>query len=172
MSPTYRGYVEKAINLHEGERTKAQCRPLKLQGVTLVEVLSPPKYKMLRNRATIVAGAWVVRAAMDQCGRTVTRRLLIQTAEPGNLRQIALLPGAFAGNFQLELDAMRIVRPALMLKAHCKIPKKLVFMDVKSLTPAGPKGWTETWTARACGKPVKVTVTYTADATGMQITAK
>jgi hypothetical protein len=94
-------------------------------------------------------------------------------APPGKniLEPNYLLPGEFRGNLKLETDARRIVLPGLGAFAKCSDITKVTVVDVKQLTPPSAKGWSETWTAAACGKTVEATVAYVVIEGGMNIVA-
>ena len=110
-------------------------------------------------------------ATLNRCGAKVVRRTLL-SEEGGILHGRSLLPGAFTGNLQLEDSAEHIVLPAAMGVAKCEDYKTLWVLDTKLTSPAKPQGWSETWTMQACGRAVSADVIYTADATGMNITAR
>jgi len=100
----------------------------------------------------------------------VTRRALL-TAVPGKNEFLVttLLPGDFRGNLGLETDAERVVIPSLMNAAACKDPKQFTMLDIKAVGAASAQGWSETWFAQACGKPVSTKVTYTKKTAGFNI---
>ena len=66
---------------------------------------------------------------------------------------------------------MQIVGPGMMGTAKCQDRTTFKVLDVIALTAANPSGWSEKWTAEACGTNVEAQVTYTATGTGMNITA-
>lgn len=170
-SAGYRALFIKVVSGYERRIAEPKCLPLELVDLEITEIIDQPKFVRVGEAYNIDSGAWVAKGTMRRCGEEITRRMLAR-AVPGKnmLLPAALTPGDFQGNLRLEIDTGRLAYPALMHKASCTDNKKIVVTNVKSLTPASRKGWSETWSAKACGKVVEVTVTYVADATGMQIT--
>jgi hypothetical protein len=175
-SPGYGDYLETIFNKGEPATMMAECAHLKVIEFNKLIVLTPPVFKTIEGRYTVESGEWVAQALLDRCGAKVTRRALL-TVRPTTsgttvIDPIMLLPGEFPGNLQLEADARRIVIPGLLGTAQCEDFDSVRVLDVKALTPAAAEGWSETWVAQACGKRVEAEVTYTADATGMNISAR
>ncbi len=150
-----------------------KCDSIVLKKARLVEIVQRPTFANAANGGlNIDGGAWVVAGTMVRCGAKVRRRLFLRATKGKNeLRYAPLLPGQFAGNLKLEIDARRIVGAGLMGNAGCKDSKKFKVIDVVSLTPASNKGWSEKWIAKACGKRAECTVKYSATASGMNISA-
>jgi hypothetical protein len=118
----------------------------------------------------IDTGNWVAVAVLDRCGSQVTRRALLKAIPGANqLQPVFLLPGDFRGNLKLEVDAIRIVTPALLAFAKCQEVSKFQVINVTAITPASASGWSETWTAIACDTKIDAEVTYTATGDGMNI---
>ena len=172
-SAPYKKYLLDAFNGTEPPPLTAKCAKMELVGTDQPMIQTAPTFAQIGNTYPISTGAWVQRATLNQCGHKVSRRLFIM-ADPrdGTLHSKALLPGDFPGNAALENDAPRIVLPGVMGVAKCKDWKTLWVLETKLTTPAKAQGWSEMWTMSACGHIVTADVIYTADATGMNITAK
>lgn len=171
-SPIYRHYLETVINQSEPEVLRAGCPSLKLLDSNGYLLLAEAKFVKVGGGYSIDAGAWIALAKLDRCGSEVTRRMLLE-AVPGQnqLKPTALLPGDFRGNLKLEFDARRIVLPGLGATANCQDMTKVFVIDIKSITPPSPQGWSETWIASACNKAVSAKVTYFGIPGGTNITA-
>ena len=172
-SAKHRAFLLKAYNDTEPPPLKATCAKLEIASLDPPLVLQPAEFAQIGNEYIPSVGRWVQRATLVRCGAKTVRRLYLE-ADPrdGSLHALAMLPGEFPGNVQLENDATRIVLPAMMGIAKCGDFKKLFVLDTKLTSPARAQGWSEIWTAQACGRTVTADVSYTADATGMNITAK
>lgn len=173
QSPAYKAYLEKVLNLGEPSTLKAQCPSLHLQEWDKVSIIEQPKFVRTKSNFQMNSGVWVAYTSMDRCGSSVTRRVLLKAVPGKNLIEPTfLMPGDFRGNLRLEVDARRIVFPGIAAYGQCNDPAKLRVLDIKSLTPASPQGWSETWIAEACDKTIEVTVTYFAYGNGMNISAR
>jgi hypothetical protein len=172
-SPAYKTFLSQSFNDGEPVPLKASCGRLDIVAVDPPLVLQAPEFAQIGNTYPFSVGRWVARATLNRCGTKVIRRLFI-AADPtqGTLHATEMLPGEFPGNIQLENDATRIVLPGMMAVANCRDFHKLFVLDTRLTSPAKPQGWSETWTVQACGRPVTADVIYTADATGMNITAR
>ncbi len=170
-SPEYRTLVTRYFNEQEPRPLAAKCATLSVAAWGDPLVVVPAKFKKQGNLYVLLAGSWVQPAALNRCGAKVTRRTLL-TFGDGILHGSPLLPGQFAGNLQLENSAEHIVLPAAMGVAKCEDYKTLWVLDTRLTSPAKPQGWSETWSMLACNRAVTADVVYTADATGMNITAK
>lgn len=170
---TYKKYLSDAINGTEPPPLKATCAKLDIAAIDPPLVLVAPEFAQIGNTYPISTGRWVARVTANRCGAKAVRRMLIE-ADPqtGTIHSRALIPGEFAGNLNLENDAARIVLPAAMGMAKCKDWKSLWVLDTRLTSPPKPQGWTEAWTMQACGRGVTADVSYAADATGMNITAR
>ena len=171
--PAYKSYVLGAFNGTEPVPLKAKCASLTIVSLDPPQVVEPPTFAEIGDVFHISTGAWVARGTLASCGGHVIRRLLI-TGNPqtGTLHAQALIPGEFAGNLKLENDATHIVLPAAMGTAKCTDWKSLWVLDTKLTSPAKAQGWSESWTMQACGRTVTADVSYVADRTGMNITAR
>jgi hypothetical protein len=134
-------------------------------------VLDPPSFTQVGGSYGITTGAWIAVAELDRCGKRVTRRALLKAAGSNGLDATLLLPGDFRGNLRLEADAVHTVVPTLMTAAKCQDAAKFWVLDIKSAGPATPQGWSETWTAEACGMSVTAKVAYSKSSTGMNVVA-
>ncbi|HEY4941295.1 MAG TPA: hypothetical protein VII56_07690 [Rhizomicrobium sp.] len=172
-APAYTKYLSDAINGTEPPPLKAKCARLDIAALDPPLVLVKAEFAQIGNNYPISVGRWVARVTLNRCGTKVVRRMFIE-ADPqtGTIHSQALLPGEFAGNLQLEHDAPRIVLPPAMGAAKCNDWKSLWVLDTKLTRPSVAAGWSETWTMQACGRTVTADVIYTADSTGMNITAK
>jgi hypothetical protein len=171
-SARHTAFLTKAFNDTEVPPLKAKCAALTIAGLDPPLVIQPPEFAQIGNEYIPSVGRWVQRATLNRCGSKAIRRLfLVADPQTGDLHAFGLLPGEFAGNLQLEGDARRIVLGGIGGTAHCSDEKKVFVLDTKLTSPARAEGWTETWTAQACGRMVTADVRYTADATGMNITA-
>jgi predicted outer membrane lipoprotein len=172
-SPRHNAFLAKAFNDTEAPPLKARCARLKIAALDSPSVIQPPEFAQIGREYIPSVGRWVQRATLNRCGAKVVRRLLL-VADPqtGDLHAFGLLPGEFPGNLQLENDASRIVLSGEMGTAHCSDTKKVFVLDTKLTSPARAQGWTETWTTQVCGKTATIDVIYTADATGMNVTAR
>lgn len=172
-SPRHRGFLLGAFNKGEPAPLKAKCAKLDAPVFDPPMVLVPATFAQIGNEFIPSTGRWVQRATLNACGTKVMRRLYLE-ADPrdGSLHAFPMLPGQFAGNIQLENDSTRIVLPGMMGLAQCKDYKKLYVLDTKLTSKPRAEGWTETWTAEACGRLVTADVVFTADATGMNISAR
>jgi hypothetical protein len=172
-SPKHTAFLTKAFNDVEAAPLKAQCATLKIVALDTPQVIQPPEFAQIGNEYIPSVGRWVQPATLNRCGAKVIRRLfLVADPQTGDLHAFGLLPGEFPGNLQLEGDARRIVLSGMMGVAHCSDVKKTFVLDTKLTSPARAQGWSETWTAQACGRMVTADVIYTADPTGMNITAR
>jgi hypothetical protein len=170
-SAEYRTLATRYFNEEEPGPLHAKCPVLSVVAWGDPIVVVPAKFQKNGDRYSLTAGRWVQPATLNRCGAKVMRRTLL-TQDGGILHGGALLPGAFRGNLQLEDSAEHIVLPAAMGTAKCEDYKTLWVLDTKLTSPAKAQGWSETWTMQACGRAVTADVVYTADATGMNITAK
>jgi hypothetical protein len=172
-SPHHQAFLLKSFNDLEPPPLKAKCAKLAIAALDPPLVLQPAEFAQIGNEYIPSVGRWVQRATLNRCGGKAIRRLYLQ-ADPrdGSLHAQAMLPGEFPGNIQLENDATRIVLPGMMGVAKCSDFKTLFVLDTKLTSPPKPEGWSETWTAQACGRTVTADVIYAADPTGMNITAK
>jgi hypothetical protein len=171
-SPVYKNALEKIFNSGEPPVLKAGCQTLKAVTINRFTVLEQPKFVRAGANYNIDAGVWVASPVFDRCGSQVTRRALLKAVPGANqLNPTFLLPGDFRGNLKLEADAIRIVTPGLMAFAKCHDRSKFQMLNITSLTPAVPSGWSETWSAVACDAKVDAEVTYTATGDGMNIRA-
>jgi hypothetical protein len=172
-SAHYQDFILKAFNDVEPPPLKAKCARLTVAALDPPLVVEPPTFAAIGNTYPISTGRWVARATLNRCGAKVIRRLFL-AADPrdGSLHAIPLLPGEFPGNLQLEGDAQRIVLSGMMGVAKCMDSKKVFVLDTKLTSPAADKGWSEAWTALVCGRTMTADGIYTADASGMNVTAK
>ena len=172
-SPRHQAFLLGSFNKFEPPPLKAKCAKLDAPAYDPPLVLAPATFAQIGNEFIPSTGRWVQRATLNACGTKVMRRLYLE-ADPrdGSLHALPMLPGQFAGNVNLENDSTRIVLPGMMGLAQCKDFKKLYVLDTKLTAKPSPRGWSETWTAQACGRIVTADVDYTADATGMNISAK
>jgi hypothetical protein len=172
-SPKHTAFLSKAFNDTEAPPLKAQCATLTIATLDAPLVIQPAEFAQIGNEYIPSVGRWVQRATLNRCGAKVIRRLfLVADPQTGDLHAFGLLPGEFPGNLQLEGDARRIVLSGMMGVAHCSDAKKVFVLDTKLTSPAQAQGWSETWTTQACGRTVTADVIYTADATGMNVTAR
>lgn len=171
--PAYKAYLLAAFNGTEPPPLKAKCAKLTIEALDPPLVVTPPTFGQIGKVFHISTGSWVARATLGRCGGHVVRRLFVMgDPQSGEPRAQALIPGEFPGNLKLENDATHIVLPAAMGTAKCSDWKSLWVLDTKLTRPAKPQGWSETWTMQACGRAVTADVSYVADRTGMNITAK
>ncbi|HEX4302329.1 MAG TPA: hypothetical protein VHZ78_06020 [Rhizomicrobium sp.] len=170
-SAEYRTLVTRYFNEQEPRPLAAKCATLSVVTWGDPIVVMPATFKKNGSNYVLLAGRWVQPATLNRCGAKVMRRTLL-TEGDGILHGGSLLPGEFPGNLQLEDSAEHIVLPAAMGVAKCEDYKTLWVLDTKLTSPARAQGWTETWTMQACGRAMTADVVYTADATGMNITAK
>ena len=171
-SPVYKGMLEQIFNADEPAELKAECPTLKIVDFNKVTVVHPPTFVRAGANFNVDRGRWVAAATLDRCGTRVTRRALI-TAVPGanNVNSLRLLPGEFRGNLKLEADVSPVVSTGMMGAANCADRKQFQVLNVAALTPSTPQGWSERWTASACGKKVDADVTYTRASDGMDFAA-
>ena len=170
-SDAYRTLITRYFNEQEPAPLHAECATLSVTAWGEPLEIVPAKFKKDGDSYSLVTGRWVQPATLNRCGTKVLRRTLL-TEDGGILHGAALLPGEFPGNLQLEDSAEHIVLPAAMGVAKCNDWKTLWVLDTKLTSPAKPQGWSEAWTMQACGHTVTADVSYVADATGMNITAK
>ncbi len=160
----------RVFHLHAKRKALSSCTDNRGWNKSLP--IEQPLFIKAGGNFSIEKGAWIALATLDRCGTKVTRRVLLKAVSGKNsLAPTFLLPGEFRGNLQLEVDAVKIVTPALAAAAKCQDLKQLKIVDIKSLTPPVKDGWSETWTADACGKIVDCAVSYGATGDGMDITA-
>jgi hypothetical protein len=172
-SAHHQAFLLKAFNDLEPAPLKAKCAKLEIAALDSPMVLQPPEFAQIGAEYIPSVGRWVQRATINRCGTKTVRRLYLQVdPRDGSLHALPMLPGEFPGNIQLENDATRIVLPAMMGIARCSDFKTLYVLDTRLTSPARPQGWSESWTAQACGRTVTADVIYSADATGMNITAR
>lgn len=124
-----------------------------------------------------VSGLWLDRIKMDRCGTTTFQNVLIQAQKDGQPPRAALmLPGTTMTNPPMQGVVMRDIIEALG-KKNCADITKIVPVDTKHGKESKPlkineKGmivegaWKETWSFKACGKAVTLTVDFTADGKG------
>ncbi len=171
--PAYKAYLLAAFNGTEPPPLKAKCAKLTLVALDPPQVVTPPTFAQIKEVYYISTGSWVARATLGRCGGNVIRRLFVAgDPQSGQPHAQALIPGEFPGNLKLENDVTHIVLPAAMGTAKCNDWKSLWVLDTKLTSPAARQGWSETWTMQACGRGVTADVSYVADRTGMNITAK
>jgi hypothetical protein len=169
-SEQYRLFLETIFNRGEPQPPKDRCASMKVVAWDKYQVLEPPTFVRAGGSYKIETGAWVAGAELDRCGKRVLRRAILKAA-PGNngLDATLLLPGEFRGNLQLEAEADRTVTPKLMTAAKCKDATAFAVLDVKPSSAATPQGWSETWTAQACGKIVTAKITYKKTSSGVDV---
>jgi hypothetical protein len=172
-SPQHKTFLLRSYNELEPPPLKATCSKLEIATLDPPLVLQPAEFAQIGNNYIPSTGRWVQRATLTRCGGKAVRRLFLE-ADPrdGSLHALPMLPGEFAGNIQLENDATHIVLPGMMGVAKCSDFKALFVLDTKLTSAPRPEGWSETWTVLACGRTVTADVSYLADATGMNISAK
>ena len=173
-SAHHTAFLTKAFNDTEPPPLKAACAAgLKIVALDPPQVVKPPEFAQIGQEYIPSVGRWVQRATLNRCGVKVIRRLfLVADPQTGDLHAFGLVPGEFAGNLQLESDARQIVVGGMAGVAHCTDMKKVFVVDTKLTSSPQPQGWSEMWTTLACGRTVTADVIYTADATGMNITAR
>jgi hypothetical protein len=174
-SPSYRAILQKAYNDHEPAPLKAKCSALKIVSFDKPEVVEAVQFAGGPGSWRMTSGAWVARATLDACGTQVIRRTLVESSSNNTLRTLPLLPGEFAGGFRLEESARTYVIESMQNVTACKDWKSPAVLDIKLKTPAGPKGWTELWTAQICGKETTARVDYVPDptsSTGFSVVTK
>jgi hypothetical protein len=173
LSPSAQKFIERSIADAENQALKTQCSTLKVLEANKFDIIDQPVFEQRETGLRLKSGSWVSVAKVDRCGVTTTRRLYIKYLPDQNRFEVSpLLPGDFRGNLKLEADARRIVVPGLMAAGHCADRAEFYLLDVKALGAAMPQGWSETWSARACGKSVSATVSYNAIPGGMDIAAE
>jgi hypothetical protein len=167
-SEQYRQFLETIFNRGEPQPPKDKCAAMKIVIWNKYLVLEPPTFVRTGASYQIETGAWVAGAELNRCGKSVTRRAILKAA-PGGIDATLLLPGDFRGNLQLEAEADRTVTPKVMTAAKCKDPTTFAVLDIKPSSAVTPQGWSEAWTAQACGKIVTAKVTYSKTTTGVDI---
>jgi hypothetical protein len=159
-------YLEKLFNIDEARRSK-ECPHLNIVEWDKTLMIEQPKFVRTGSTYKIASGQWMTLAILDRCGTRVTRRILLKAVPGAKEPQVMfLLPGEFRGNLALELDAKRIVLPGLAAHANCRDSAKLQVMEIKAYGPASAKGWSETWTANACGSLIDADVSYASPPSG------
>jgi hypothetical protein len=162
-SPNYQAFLLKAVNEEEPLERRATCnQPLRIVDGSRFLVIRPAVLTTQANGTqTIAEGTWVAYLIVDRCGSRAIRRLLVNSAA-NETKAVGLLPGEFTGDLVLERDTSAIVYTALLAKAGCpSTDRRVVVTDISNLTkPGGTEGWSEQWTAVACGKPVATIVYY------------
>lgn len=124
-----------------------------------------------------VAGLWVDRVKMDRCGTTTFQNVLLQAQKDGKPPRAALLmPGTTMTNPPMQSIVMKDILEGLA-KKKCTDQAQIVPVNTKMEKESkplklDPKGmiaegvWKESWTFKACGKPVTVTIDLSADGKG------
>jgi hypothetical protein len=169
-SEPYRQFLETIFNRGEPQPPKDRCTTMKVVAWDKFLVLEPPTFVRVGGSYKIETGTWVAGAELNRCGKRVTRRAILKASSgKDGLDATLLLPGDFRGNLQLEAEADRTVTPKLMNAAKCKDATMFAVLDVKPSSTVTPQGWSEAWTAQACGKIVTAKITYSKTSTGVDI---
>ena len=162
------------LALEEEARLKTGCASAKLVDLRSL-ALAPAVFEA--GQFHPVSGRWIEMVKVDRCGAAVTENLLL-TARRGKQPEVfTLLPGTSQAGPQLQEDAYSHATNV----ASQSVPKgckdagvvidsafdKRVEPDRRDANGAMIGGkWTEIWTARLCGKNVRVRMTFSADGKG------
>lgn len=151
-----------------------ECKEHKPQERASLTVFGPPVFQ---DGVHPVSGLWIDRIKMNRCGATTFQNILIQANKEGQPPRSALMmPGTTMANPPLQNLIMKDVLDGLA-KKKCTdqaqiIPvdtkhekeSKAIKLDEKGMIVEG--AWKETWTFKACGKPVNVSIDINADGKG------
>lgn len=125
-----------------------------------------------------VAGMWRDRLKIMRCGVVTYQNVVFMARADGPPRTALMLPGLSTALPQAQQAALPKAAAIARARAHCGNDDGLAVIDtrpdrvIRPTTRTAPNGlaldgqWQEFWQFRACGKPVGVTVTFTADGVG------
>jgi hypothetical protein len=126
------------------------------------------------------SGAWHVVSQVEGCGETRIINVFYLFTKDGEMKKIAALPGTTAADLALQRDSLMYAGMG-MAKIAPKDCKDTKFVNTRFLgfgaeNPQAAqgrekRGWTEEWTVRSCGVTGIVTMHFTPDATGTNITS-
>jgi hypothetical protein len=159
QSPSYRAILEKGYNDAEPAVLRAECPVLKLKSLDPPDVVMAPQFAKGIGGWTAVDGAWVQRATLDRCGKTVMRRTMAEMASNNALRTHKLLPGEYGGDYKLESTIVPGVLGNAIYKLHCREHGLPQVLEIKRVSRPNPN-WNEVWTLYLCGKKATAHVAY------------
>lgn len=172
-SPGYKGMISQLAVM--GDTISApDCKDHKPQERASLTIYAPP---LFQDGLHPVAGLWVDRIKMNRCGATTFQNILIQANKDGQPPRAALMmPGTTMANPPLQSLVMKDILEGLA-KKKCTDQSQIVPVDTKrdketTAMKLDDKGmivagaWKETWTFKACGKPVSATIDMAADGKG------
>ena len=148
--------------------------------ICAVQILQPVVFSA--DGRKLISGIWKESPKATACGVERTHNILTTVrANDGALMRSNQLPGTSHADIVLQTDAARMLYDTIskIAEAGCD-PKQYFISDTtfRALDPspipnalAGPtaRAWTEEWSAMACTKPVRATMTFSPDATGTAI---
>jgi hypothetical protein len=137
-------------------------------------VLSPIDFPEDKQNPT--KGIWMSRYQLERCGESKIYNATFLANENGELPTVkAYYPGNTLAGPVLVKDALRSALPTTLVRAGLKDCKEVDMFDMQVSEKAHDvveggnvfKGvWSETWTFRACGQMLDVSVKFIPDATG------
>jgi hypothetical protein len=180
MSPELKSFLtrpeeKEAVLGLMGEQWRAlfeDCRSPKLKTMNVV-IGTAPKFDPDGMPTT---GQWRVVGNVEACGQTRVLNVLYMFTPDGTMKRIALLPGTTIADVRLQRDAL-VYAAAGMAKLNPKDCKDIKYIDTTFIgfdeaVPASGsnrRAWKEEWTLRTCGVTGIVTVHFTPNATGTNI---
>jgi hypothetical protein len=164
-----------------GQQWRALVGECQSPKVTAMNVLidKPPTI----NQAGVpTSGEWRMVGHIEGCGATHIFSLLYFFAKDGQMKTLALLPGTTIADVRLQHDALMYAAAGMANLMPSKDCKDIKYTDTKfvGFGEANPqsipgrvnRAWTEEWTVKTCGVAGIVTMHFTPDATGTNITSE
>ena len=105
-SPTYKQFLQTAVNQVESPVLKARCANLRVIDADRFALIIPATF----TPNGITGGMWLSVLNVDRCGAPATRRILVQVGGLNGLSPTAMLPGDFRGDVRLESEISQIGR--------------------------------------------------------------
>jgi hypothetical protein len=152
------------------------CPSPKLQGVN-VSISTPPKFD---SSGTPVSGEWRMIGHIEGCGEKRILSVEYLFTPDGQMKRVMLLPGSTIASWRLQHDAAAYAAMGMakLMPKDCKA-KDLKYIDTKFIgfedtgsTGGSGRPWKEEWTVRACTVTGVVTMHFSPDATGTNISSR
>lgn len=157
--------------------TVENCPSPGVRGMNVV-ISVPPKFD---QAGLPKSGEWRVTAQFEGCGKARTLTVLYLFGPDSRMMRAGLLPGTTITDLRLQKDALLYAAMG-MAKIAPKDCKDIKYTDTKFMsfggaTPPtaaeiGKRPWAEEWTVRACGVTGVVTLNFSPNATGTQISSE
>jgi hypothetical protein len=182
MSPELKAFVirpeqQQAVFAKMVQQWRAiieNCPSPKLQSMNVFVATAPT----FDTGGTPISGEWRMVGRFEGCDEARILNVEYLFTPDRQMKALALLPGTTTASLQLEHDGLPYAAMSMAKLAH-KDCRDIKYVDTKftgyqgtDSTAGTARPWTEDWTVRACGVTGIVTMHFTPDATGTNITTK